>query len=222
MPIISNITGPQGPPGSTWYTGNGAPSDSLGVDGDLYLDNTSSSYYEKFSGHWVFQGVLSSSLSIGPNNVTAPTYSTQVGGIDPNGLLESIKFDTNGALLVNTSGSFAVQDLEILFNEVAAIAVGAETEINTYTAPSGKISYLLSILNSGGNRGQFNIYNNGVLFDKQYTNVTQLTAPFDYKTGSSNVPGLVISAGAVISVRVINAGTSAADFNSRFMILEVA
>lgn len=128
---------------------------------------------------------------------------------------------TGGALNVNAAPIFVTEDIVVLFNEVSTISIGLETTINTFTAPSGKISYLLSILNSGGNRAQYNIYLNGVMFDRQYTNVTQLTAPFDYKTNSSSVPGMVISVGDVITVKVVNSGTTTADFNSRFLIMEV-
>lgn len=127
----------------------------------------------------------------------------------------------DGRLLVNADSAFTIQDLRVLYSEEAAVAVGSETVINTYTAPPGVISYLLSILGSGENRAQFNIYNNGTLLDRQYTNVTQLTAPFDYKTGAGSVPGMVITVGNVLTMSVVNSGNSSANYNARFLILEV-
>lgn len=159
--------------------------------------------------------------SVGVNTNLAPTSSTQIGGVDINGDLQSALIGSNGRLLVDSGQIFGIQDLKILFNEVSSIAIGSETVINTYTAPLGKISYLLSILNSGENRAQYNIYNTASLFDRQYSNVTNLTTIFDYKTGSSSVPGMVISPGNIITVAVVNAGTSISNYNSRFMILEV-
>jgi hypothetical protein len=51
--------GPPGTPGSRWYTGIGAPSSGLGLDGDFYLDSASpNDYYEKISGTWTLQGQL--------------------------------------------------------------------------------------------------------------------------------------------------------------------
>ncbi len=163
----------------------------------------------------------SSNPSVGLNGDPAPIYSTEVGATDPNGDLQSLLVDADGALIVKSFGAFVTQDLKILFNEVTNIAVGIATDINTYTAPSGKTSYLLSIINSGGNRATYNVYFNGSLLDRQYTNVAQLSAPFDYKTGSSGVPGMVIPVGQILRVETVNSGTSVADFNSRFMILEV-
>lgn len=166
-------------------------------------------------------GSSASNPSVGLNGNLAPTSSTEAGAIDPFGNLQGLKIDSSGALLVNTSGSFAVQEVKVIFTETSSIAVGVETPINTYTAPVGKISYLLSILDSGGNRSKFITYLNGVLFDAQYTPVTNLTALFDYKTGSGNIPGVVIPVGQIVLATVINAGTSSADYNSRFLILEV-
>lgn len=159
--------------------------------------------------------------SIAPNGDPIPSSSTQIGGEDSSGNLSPLQVSDAGRLLVDSGQIFGIQDLVVKYNEVSVIAVGMETSINTYTAPMGKISYLLTILNSGGNRAQYNIYNNGTLFDRQYTNVAQLSAPFDYKTGSGSVPGMVIPVGNIIEVKVTNSGTSTADFNSRFMILEV-
>lgn len=159
--------------------------------------------------------------SVGPNGDPLPDNSTLVGAEDSSGNLQPLKISDEGRLQVDAGQIFGIQDLKIEYNEVSTIAVGVETLVNTYTAPVGKIAYLLTITSSGGNRGTYNIYNNGVPFDKVYSNVTALTANFDYKTGSGSVPGMVIPVGNTIDVKVINAGTSSADYNARFMILEV-
>ncbi len=159
--------------------------------------------------------------SIGVVGSTAPASAAEVAGVNASGNLEALSIDSNGALIVNTSGSFGVQNLNISYQEISAVSVGVETVINTYTAPAGKICYLLSILVSGQNIGQFNIYNNGTLFDKQYLSYTQFNTTFDYKTGASSVPGLVVASGNTISAKAINDGTSSALFSARLMILEV-
>lgn len=162
-----------------------------------------------------------SNASVGINGDAAPSSSTQIGGVDHEGNLAPIKIDDEGRVEVNAGQIFGVQDLKILYSEESAVVVGLETTLGSYTAPIGKTAYLLSILASGGNRAQFNVYNNSVMFDRQYTNVAQLSAPFDYKTGSSSVPGMVISTGDTIEVAVVNSGTDVADYNVRLMILEV-
>lgn len=159
--------------------------------------------------------------SIGVIGTTAPDSATQIGAVSSTGILQELLVDANGALVVNASGSFAVQTVNVRYNEVASVSVGIETTINTYTAPAGKLCYLLSILNSGQNIGQFAIYNNGVLFDKQYLSYTEFNATFDYKTGASSVPGLVVPSGSTILVTATNSGNSSVLYNSRMLILEV-
>lgn len=165
--------------------------------------------------------ITTNNSSVGTNGAAAPTDSTQIGAQDASGDLQPLLVDSNGALLVNASTAFQTEDLQVLYAEVSAVAIGVETTVQSYTAPVGKVAYLLTILGSGGNRGTFNVYNNATLFDRQYTNVTQLTANFDYKTGSSSVPGMVIPVGNTIEIKAVNSGTSTADYNARFMILEV-
>lgn len=59
--------GPQGPSGrdgqdgangTTTYTGSGAPSAGLGIDGDQYIDVDNGDIYTKVSGTWQLQGNL--------------------------------------------------------------------------------------------------------------------------------------------------------------------
>ena len=54
MPTMSKGTpgaaGAAGSPGTTWRHGSGAPSNSLGVDGDFYVDTVTDFYYQRASG----------------------------------------------------------------------------------------------------------------------------------------------------------------------------
>jgi hypothetical protein len=47
--------GQNGTDGSTWYSGDGIPSNSLGLDGDYYLDTSTSNVYLKENGVWIIQ-----------------------------------------------------------------------------------------------------------------------------------------------------------------------
>jgi len=49
-------SGTNGTNGSVWRNGSGVPSNSLGADGDYYIDNDTSKYYLKVSGAYVLQG----------------------------------------------------------------------------------------------------------------------------------------------------------------------
>ncbi len=48
--------GPKGDTGNGWHYGDGAPADTLGKDGDLYLDFETYDVYAKESGHWSVHG----------------------------------------------------------------------------------------------------------------------------------------------------------------------
>lgn len=63
--------------GSVWYTGSGAPSGGLGVDGDFYLRSSNGDFYEKVAGTWTVQGNLA-----GPAGATGPAGPTGPAGAD--------------------------------------------------------------------------------------------------------------------------------------------
>jgi hypothetical protein len=58
-PGINGTSGTNGTNGAVWFTGSGIPAGSLGVNGDLYLDNDTGNYYLKTgSVTWTLQGSL--------------------------------------------------------------------------------------------------------------------------------------------------------------------
>lgn len=158
--------------------------------------------------------------SSGPGSDVNVVNQPVVSGLNPSDDPTALRVDANGYLLVNPSG-FASQNLLVQFNEVTGVVVGSETDINTYTAPSGMTSYLLSVYTSGENRAEYNIYHNAALLDKQYTNVAITSTTFDYKTGSSSVPGFIVPIGNTITISTINSGNGSAKFNSKLLILQV-
>lgn len=83
----------RGTDGATWYTGAGAPSDSLGVDNDLYLDTTLANVYKKTAGHY----------SIVTTIVPAPAFAIAPPVTSARGLLSMGAGPFDGT----TSGFFA-------------------------------------------------------------------------------------------------------------------
>jgi hypothetical protein len=49
----SGLIGPTGANGSLWYTGRGNPSNSLGLNTDLFLDTTTANVFQKTNNNWV-------------------------------------------------------------------------------------------------------------------------------------------------------------------------
>lgn len=84
--VIISPTGLQGPPGNGWLHGTGAPSDSIGFDGDFYVDETDPNaivyYGPKTAGTWVGHGPYGFGAGGGVASVTAADSSIVVGGTD--------------------------------------------------------------------------------------------------------------------------------------------
>lgn len=53
---IKGDIGLTGAPGSVWYQGAGAPSSATGVNGDMYLNTSTSDVYQKSAGSWSLIG----------------------------------------------------------------------------------------------------------------------------------------------------------------------
>lgn len=64
-----------------WYTGDGAPHQDLGLNGDFYLNNLTNVYFEKTMDGWVVAGTLGGPTGpIGPQGPTGPP-GTGIQGI---------------------------------------------------------------------------------------------------------------------------------------------
>src|SRR5262249_44250026 len=83
--IVANIvgpaggagpTGPQGPVGSVWRAGAGVPANTLGVDGDFYLNDTTNDVYQRVTGTYVvvanIGGAAGAPGAAGPTGPTGP------------------------------------------------------------------------------------------------------------------------------------------------------
>lgn len=67
----NGTNGADGAPGSVWYSGAGAPSAGLGINGDFYLNTSNGDVYAKSAGSW---SVVT--------NLTGPAGSYSPGGTD--------------------------------------------------------------------------------------------------------------------------------------------
>lgn len=55
-PGHQGVKGEKGNNGSQIFTGNGAPSNQFGTNGDFYINKTNGDNYLKINGFWIFQG----------------------------------------------------------------------------------------------------------------------------------------------------------------------
>lgn len=138
----SNAMGPRGSggtDGSKMWNGNGAPSNSIGVDGDYYLDDTSCNMYSKESGNFV----LIANIKGQPGaDGTVPTYTSA-------GLQSGYKM-WFGTATTNSSGQWSanyssagftvpplVQPQAVSSANTTAGAVGSSITAPTTTSVSG-------------------------------------------------------------------------------------
>lgn len=87
---LAGLQGLQGPAGADGYsgfnflTGNVAPAGGTGVNGDVYLDNTTGDFYKKLVGSWVLQANLKGPIGTGilcriQNTATTNVNSSATG-----------------------------------------------------------------------------------------------------------------------------------------------
>lgn len=105
----------------------------------------------------------SSSPSTGSNGVTAPTSSTEVGGINPSGNLQPLQTDASGNLLVSLAAEPGAP-LHVIVDS-SALPTGAATQTTLATVSTTLGSILLDLTNG--------------------TQITQVTGTVPLPTGAS-------------------------------------
>lgn len=114
---VSGATGPAGSPGAVWRVAAGVPSNSLGIDGDLYLNSASGNVYLRATGTYSVvanikgsTGATGAAGSNGSNGTNGATWRTGSGvpsngtGVDGDLYLRT----SNGDVYVRASGTYSV------------------------------------------------------------------------------------------------------------------
>jgi len=117
-PGAVGAAGQNGANGATWRDGAGVPSNSLGLDGDYYLNTTTGDVYKKASGSYSVVGNLR-----GPTGATGPSGSsgpmigarlvaaTGTQSVPPNAdtqvIFNGIDYDTNS--MTGVANQFTIQ-----------------------------------------------------------------------------------------------------------------
>lgn len=145
-------TGPAGSDGNRIYTGTGAPSDSLGVDGDLYVDAATGGLYEHGgSTGWNFSGTLrglqgpqgetgqtgaaGATGAQGTQGATGPQGPAGAGGIE---ILVDSTLGASGVPGLDFTGS----DFAISYNSDGSANISSKMKLAVANPASGdKIQY---------------------------------------------------------------------------------
>lgn len=127
--------------GAAWYNGSGAPSSSLGSNGDYYLNDDNGYYYKKVVGSWVYQGTLMLTAPEWLNGSGAPAAGT--GNVGDYYLDNTTKqyYEKTGAsiwTLIGVLASFIKMHGDVSDN--GTIASASPQILKTYTLPAGTMN----------------------------------------------------------------------------------
>jgi hypothetical protein len=79
----NGTNGSNGTNGATWRTGSGAPSNTLGSDGDLYLDTATSNVWQRASGTYSIidniKGAAGAAGAVGPRGLSTRILGAGAG-----------------------------------------------------------------------------------------------------------------------------------------------
>ncbi len=113
--VVISPTGIQGPPGNTVLTGTGAPNNTVGVDGDYYIDVTD---------------YPTSCVLYGPKAGTWPETGVTIGG--DSGAVTSVNEQT-GAVTITAAGLGALTSSNAASTVVAATTFGQSSAVGSDT-----------------------------------------------------------------------------------------
>jgi hypothetical protein len=117
--------GPQGTPGSVWRNGSGSPSNSLGINGDYYLNNDNGFVFQKVAN--VYQQVAVIKGADGTNGTNGSVWYAGSGAPIP-----SPSFNANDFYLNNNNGDVFRYD---------GVAWLPETNIDGTDGTNGSVWY---------------------------------------------------------------------------------
>lgn len=167
---VNGVDGNDGKDGTSFRTGEGVPSDELGIDGDTYLDVSTFDLYVKSDGKW--------------------TKNSNIKGSD--GVVPTIEIGENGNWLINGQDSGVKAEGKDGRSIVSIEKTSSENNIDTYTITySDETTSSFTVVNSSQEEEVFYSIefdlNNGVLpnsvdlsvYDKVSANSTiSLPEPF--------------------------------------------
>lgn len=151
-------------------------------------------------------------------SITDTTDSIRIG----NGAGNLLAVNADGSINVNIVSASPLARVAVnTYNEVTSLPIGASTTLVSYTVPVAKVAYLQTVEASGGNVAIYTVNVNGVAIAKNYCGrAADLITYFKFDTGLITIPGLKYTSGTVITVVVVNSGTTITNFDARIQVIE--
>lgn len=115
--VYVSPSGTQGPPGASLLVGDGSPADSLGFDGETYMDQTDPNapvyWGPKTAGTWVGHGPFTFGVGGGVQTIAAGDESILIGGTSTHPTIETHSLD-NIATLHPALDNWSNNDFKIM------------------------------------------------------------------------------------------------------------
>lgn len=175
----TGVTGPLGPTGSpgqvilagaTIIFGNGVPSNTLGNNSDIYIDELTGNVYQKQTGAWVFQNNI-----VGPQGPQGPAGAAGVQGV------------------TGPTGSQGVQGSQGIPGPTGATGspstVTGPTGYTGNTGPASTVTGPTGIAGPTGETGPAGPFSNGAAGPTGPTGYTGYTGPQGVQGAASTVTG---------------------------------
>jgi len=131
--FFSSLVIHAGTDGSVWLNGMGLPNNSIGKDGDYYLDNASGKVYQKVTGVWVFltnitgpQGIQGVQGNMGPQG--------QQGIQGPPAMLSITETTGANGMLIPANGTVVMLTKNITQAGIAHVSVSGHIHTNSNAA----------------------------------------------------------------------------------------
>lgn len=108
------------------------------------------------------------------------------------------------------------------FSAITNVSPAVSTIVTTYTTPTDANFYYLQLISaSGQNVSQYQVCINGSPIDQKLTYYTYFNVDFDYRSNSMASPGIFLNSGDIVTLVILQSGTSTANFNARIQVLEM-
>jgi hypothetical protein len=136
----TGLTGAAGANGATWRNGSGAPANSLGANGDYYLDTATGDVYKKAAGTYSVVGNIK-----GPTGATGPAGTVADGDkgditVSSSGTVFDInagKVGTAEVAAPNKDGAAATPSMRTLGTGAPQACAGNDSRLSNARAPTG-------------------------------------------------------------------------------------
>lgn len=147
----------------------------------------------------------------GTNLITATVLGPKVG-LDVN--------IAGGTISVGpvSDSAYPTAVVKSTYGETLSVPASTETLVATYTVPVASIARLIRSEFSGDNVATYNLYKNGNPIAKARNYFTNLNGMIDFSTITEE--GLKITAGDVITLKVIHNRPTVGDFSGRIQVIE--